>query len=419
MVWWSSSLVSLPETCVFFLPPFIVSIWSEAWEIAPGWLESCGMAAGRTPNTRGPPQRQKDSRLGGWVFPRDARQPSLGTSQSGEVSDVVALFLMSFTCLSGNGGRTQGMQTQKDLAKFLLHENGNYLGSWVLPALVLGRLLHVPERVQPLHLLCLLRDIGASCTVCGKMTLAHQSCCIAIQRRSPDRGRCGRPAKACWLDCWRWPPSWCNHSDESGRSQLIGKELSSENGVGRPGRPREAEWPIPKVATGKEVGGWSKGHPWVCSVQMLLEGDLRGQGTLLQAILDCLLLTSRQSPRPFRPAWQRSPESPLSPLRHPGRDHFLLLSERPRPLPVPLGLCQPSLPFSAPDLGWPSSRTSDHIAACSLTPFVGFCCKQQSAASVTLARPCLPSPGRFSSLGSCSLKSCAGAAFLHLSFSET
>ena len=75
---------------------------------------------------------------------------------------MVAIFLMSFTCLSGNGGRTQGMLTQQDFGKFLLHENGNYLGSWVLPALILERLLHVPERVQPLQLSCLLRDIGAS-----------------------------------------------------------------------------------------------------------------------------------------------------------------------------------------------------------------------------------------------------------------
>lgn len=136
---------------LFFFPTksFIVSIWSEAWEMAPGWLESCQIAAGRTPNTRGPPQSQMDSRLlvllGGWVFPRDAHQPSLGTRQSGEVSHVVAIFLMSFTCISGNGGRTQGMQTQKGLRQFLFHENGSYLGSWVLPDLILGRLLHLPE----------------------------------------------------------------------------------------------------------------------------------------------------------------------------------------------------------------------------------------------------------------------------------
>lgn len=111
---------------------------------------------------------------------------------------MVAIFLMSFTCISGNGGRTQGMQTQKGLRQFLFHENGSYLGSWVLPDLILGRLLHLPEEgpaivpVLPFkrYLVPLLEQFVE------KMTLTHQSHIVTIQN-SPERGRCGRPAKAC------------------------------------------------------------------------------------------------------------------------------------------------------------------------------------------------------------------------------
>ena len=91
--------LSLSLFFFFSTKSFIVSIWSEAWEIAPGWLESCQIAAGRTPNTRGPPQRQMDSRLlvllGGWVFPRDAHQPSLGTSLGRSVTRLPSSWCIS------------------------------------------------------------------------------------------------------------------------------------------------------------------------------------------------------------------------------------------------------------------------------------------------------------------------------------
>ena len=89
------------------------------------------------------------------------------------------------------------------------------------------------------------------------MTLAHQSCIVSIQNRSPERGRCGRPTKA------RWPcsPSWYNSSDESGSSQLIGnKELSSENGVGRPWRPTVTGW-FQRLWLEKRLEAGAKGIP--------------------------------------------------------------------------------------------------------------------------------------------------------------
>lgn len=44
---------------IFFFPAeksFIVSIWSKAWERAPGWLEGCLMTAGRSSGTKPTPQ---------------------------------------------------------------------------------------------------------------------------------------------------------------------------------------------------------------------------------------------------------------------------------------------------------------------------------------------------------------------------
>ena len=185
------------------------------------------------------------------------------------------------------------------------------------------------------------------------MTLAHQSHIVTIQN-SPERGRCGRPAKACWPGGWWWPPSWYNNSDESGSSQLIGnEELSSENGVGRPWRLRVTEWLIPKVATGR---GWRLEQRASLGLFCpIIEERFEGPPSTLLEPQSWLLppAHSRQSPSPFSSVLQRSPGSLLSTsLHYPGQDHLLLIFESQYPLPVSLRLSHPSTPFSTPDLYW-------------------------------------------------------------------
>lgn len=76
-------------------------------------------------------------------------------------------------------------------------------------------------------------------------------------RRSPERGRGGRPETACGPG-GRGTSAYGNKSQESGSSRVAGdKEPSSANGVGWSRGPRTAEWLVPRLPLEKWLeGGW-------------------------------------------------------------------------------------------------------------------------------------------------------------------
>ena len=97
--------------CVCAAKSFIVSIWSRAWERAPGWLKGglvvSGRGSGRSQTTggcRGAPQRTLGCTgpTGSQREPSEQTlaQPSLGAGQLMKVSQVSPIFLMRFTCSS-------------------------------------------------------------------------------------------------------------------------------------------------------------------------------------------------------------------------------------------------------------------------------------------------------------------------------
>ena len=95
----------------FFFPAkiFIVSIWSKAWERAPGWLKSCLVAAERafrkSSDARGVPQRPLNfgdsySCLRVSLLKRYSPSPACGPASLRRLVRWSPIFLMSFTCSS-------------------------------------------------------------------------------------------------------------------------------------------------------------------------------------------------------------------------------------------------------------------------------------------------------------------------------
>ena len=206
----------------FFFPAkiFIVSIWSKAWERAPGWLKSCLVAAERafrkSSDARGVPQRPLNfgdsySCLRVSLLKRYSPSPACGPASLRRLVRWSPIFLMSFTCSSRKrlsrksqtweSVRTQGSQIQKRLVQVLLPENGGFYSVLGFTPLILRRLPHVLEKgAAPALVLHFQETLGALALFLGqflkKVAHAVQSHIVAVEIGA-QREVSARPADAC------------------------------------------------------------------------------------------------------------------------------------------------------------------------------------------------------------------------------
>ena len=103
------------------------------------------------------------------------------------------------TYVGVSAGRSQAMQIQQGLIHVLLHEKGGFHSILGFTPLILRWLLHVQEEGEAATLVLQFQEM--LCTLAlllgqfaKKVTHALQG---HIVSRSPERGRCRRPAVAC------------------------------------------------------------------------------------------------------------------------------------------------------------------------------------------------------------------------------
>ena len=271
---------------------FIVSIWSTAWVGAPAWLKSCLVAAERT--FRQKSWHREDARgaqrllglgrllvvLKGRAFGRDidAAQPGDQATCGGQSRGHAPFWWVS-PAPPGSGspgshragglpGQNLGHADLEGLVQVLLQDREGFLGVLDFTPLILGWSGHARRGRGHHSGFAFLRDVGisgVSQTICGKIWLTPSGA-TSLPRRSPERGRCGRPADACWPDDWQrlhW--GGIVLLNLGAQPMLIGnKELSSKKQnkakkrCGWSQRLRIAEWLFPKAQLEKKVGGWSE-----------------------------------------------------------------------------------------------------------------------------------------------------------------
>ena len=266
----------------FVAKSFIISIWSKAWERAPGCLKNCLVAADRGFRQKPCHQRAPQRPLGSGgtysclmvsLSKRYSPSPAWGPASLQRWVSWSPIFLMSFTSSSRKwllrksqrrGSERVGpraCRSKRAWFKFFSMRMVASIVSWVLP----HHLEMASARPGRGHGRCtgfaFSRD--ARCPRTSPQPILEKGglCPPEPQcwgwNRSLERGRCRRPKDARWPGGWWRPPLWWSNSDESGSLWLIGnKKLSSKNGVGWSRWLRIAEWLILKVVTGKKVGGW-------------------------------------------------------------------------------------------------------------------------------------------------------------------
>lgn len=238
---------------------FFVSICATIWARVPGWWKSClvaaGRGSGRSPGISGLPEGslkacwapEAPSCARGWAFLKHTGPAPPAGQSACEVSQVVAMFLMRFTSWPRKWLFRKSQRRASAHVELRARRSRRtwfrFFSRTTAISTVYRLLRHSSSdgfcttgnrslRQRPAHWLITSSRGSWALTLLLSQLGGSGACPPEPHRRgwkrSPQKGRCRRPADACWPGSWRQPPPPWNNSVKSGScSRLIGNTEQS------------------------------------------------------------------------------------------------------------------------------------------------------------------------------------------------